>query len=188
MTHDIRTCGDKTMICLCIKEELLRKYQCNSLLLSLSLMACSWCKKMQNSDFEVSNSNKYQMMFIESLFCTMKQSDEIIMRMFDIYLLEEIQDKFEVDKKCDEDIRKFFKIVERMQGGSDSNIVAELYKCYEVMSEYTILELIKRLIFHSEFSLAQTIILDYFRLNVTILSNAFRKRFYFRPKIGRAHV
>lgn len=170
------------MICLCIKEKLLEKYQCNPLLLDLSLMACSWCKRMQNSDFEVSDSNKYQMMFIESLFCTMKQSDEVIMRMFDIYLLEEIQDKFEEDKKCDEEIHKFLKIVERMQDGSNPNLVAELHKCYEVMSEYALLELIKRLIFHSEFSLAQTIILEYFQINVTILSNSFRKRFYFRPK------
>lgn len=170
------------MICLCIKEKLLEKYKCNPFLLALSLMAFSWCKRVQNRGFEVNDSNKYQMMFIQSLFCTMKQSDETIMRVFDIFLLEEIQDRFEVDKKCDKEIQKFLKIVKKIQDGEESNLVTELHKCYKVMSEYTLLELVKRLIFHSEFSLAQTIVLEYFQINVTISGGTFRNRFYFRLK------
>lgn len=170
------------MICLCIKEKLLEKYKCNSFLLAFSLMACSWCKRMQNSDFEVSDINKYQMMFIQSLFCTMKQSDQTIMRMFDIFQLKKIQDRFKVDKKCDNEIQKFLKTVKKTQDGEASNSVTELHKCYKVMSEYTLLELIKRLIFHSDFSIAQTIILEYFQINVTVSSGTFRNSFYFRLK------
>lgn len=170
------------MICLCIKDKLLETYKCNPLILSLCQMSCSWCKNIQSDNFEIDDSNKYQMMFIESIFCTMKQSKEVIMRIFDILRLEEIQNKFPVDENCDAVIQYFFEVVSKINGKNESNVIVDYKKCFNEMSEFTLLEVIKRLLFHSNFSFAQAVILEYFQVNVTIMSSSFRQRFYFRPK------
>lgn len=167
------------MLCLCLKDQLLNTFDCNKHILNLSLMSCSWCKSLQNNkDFEVNDDNKYQMMFIHTLFFSFKQSEEIILRQMDILILEKIQNKFKFDKKCEKTIENLIKIILKYNKIDE----IKLQKFLKEISEYTFIELIKRFIFNKDFLIAQLIIVNYFYLNVEILESSFRNRLYFRVK------
>ena len=170
---------------ICLKEKLLEKYGCNPSTLQFSLMACSWCKKQSNEDYEINEDNKYLEMFGKSIFSAFKESKEALWIGFDILFLEKVQILFPTDKKCDDKISYFFEIHNDYFIKKEISIEKfnkKLHNLYSKITEYCFIEIIKRLLYATQHSLARQVILDYFSSNVSIRSNTFRTRFYFRPK------
>jgi hypothetical protein len=161
---------------LCLRDEIFNKINDSPLKMFLMLLSCAFCDSCKEKDTIVFDS-KYQSLFVLPIFAIARNMGEehVLFRTISIVMLEKVQDMFGGNSTISEkEIANFIKAHnDNVHDNDEKKQQNKLVNLYQSISECSYLELIKRIVFDEQYSIALNMAMNFFSFNVEIGGHGF---------------
>lgn len=167
---------------LCLKDKFFTYLKDSDIKFNLMLLSCAWCDA-KNKVVGVKHEFTIASLFILPIYVitSCMSYNNVTCKMDMILSLDNYQKTFKNDSSFDKEAIEFIKEFDTFQQ-EPLNIELEklLYQQFRNISEYSYLEILKRIIHAEEYELATYIVANFFRINVRIRKQGFRTFMYYR--------